>query len=216
MIILTIGFNLGYLGGRMDINYIELIVATTIFIITPGLGFAIIVSRTLSDGVFRGFIVGIGLALGDMTYAGMVLFAFTEFADMLVPYLEYIRYIGAGYLVYLGYTQTQKGAMTLQQGKTRHPIWYDLCIHYGISIGNPKVIVFYIGFLPLFLPLGHMTIPQVLLSYSALAFATVVGLLIVVVFAQKIRPYLMHPKTAPIVNKCIGILMAIVGVLLVV
>lgn len=201
---------------EVSVNYIALMIATLLFVLTPGLGVALIISRTVADGLLRGTVVGSGLILGDLTYAGLVLLAFTELAHTLTPYLVYIRFFGAGYLIYLGVQQMHKGKIHLHSTPLNRPIWQELGLYWLISIGNPKVIVFYIGFLPLFLPLGRLQLEQNILVILSLFTACFSGIFLTAVFAIKLRKYLVNDKTAPVINKIIGGLMCVVGGMLVV
>ncbi len=201
---------------QISVHYVELMIATLVFVLTPGLGVAIILSRTIADGLWRGCVVGVGLVLGDMTYAVVVLLAFTGLADMIAPYLFYVRICGAGYLIYLGIQQMRKGKIDMQHSPAVHrPIWHDLLVHWLVSVTNPKVMVFYMGFLPLFLPLGHLRMGQNIGVILSLFSASVLGIFITAFFAVRLKKYLVNDKTAPIINKIIGVLMCMVGVFLV-
>ena len=199
-----------------SVNYLSLMIATVLFVLTPGLGVALIISRTISDGFLRGIVVGMGLVLGDLTYASLVLLAFTGLADILQPYLFYLRILGAMYLVYLGVQQMRKGKIHLDDTAINRPIWQELGLYWMISVTNPKVMVFYIGFLPLFLPLGQLYLGQNILVILSLFTACFVGVILTVTFAIRLRKYLISDKTAPIINKVIGGLMCFVGGLLVI
>lgn len=125
---------------------------------SPGPGIAAVVARALGAG-FRGtFPMVIGLVAGDLVYLSFAVFGLAAIAQSFGTVFLVIKYAGAAYLLYL--------AVKLWRAK---PVPADVRAAEGqgavrtflaglaLTLGNPKVMVFYLALLPTLVPLERLT-----------------------------------------------------------
>lgn len=134
----------------------QLIVATMVFLMLPGPGTFCVLTSTGRHGLRGGFMSLAGLMLGDavlMFLAAIGVAALLQANPML---FKGMQYLGAAYLAYLGIkllTAKKDG-----QGGAVVPFSNAADFRRGflVTLVNPKAIVFYMAFFPLFIdPATH-------------------------------------------------------------
>ena len=142
----------------MDITtIISLFIFTAIFGATPGPGSLAVLSVSVSKGFKPAFYMSIGEVFGDIIYLSLVVFSMELFVDEITPVISFVKFFGAGYLIYLGYSQFVADSISINNNNIRST---KNLIFSGFLIGstNPKVIVFHISFLPVFIDLSTLNI----------------------------------------------------------
>lgn len=134
----------------------QLIVATMVFLMLPGPGTFCVLTSAGRHGLRGGFMSLAGLMLGDavlMFLAAIGVAALLQANPML---FKGMQYLGAAYLAYLGIkllTAKKDG-----QGGAVVPFSNAADFRRGflVTLINPKAIVFYMAFFPLFIdPATH-------------------------------------------------------------
>ena len=133
------------------INYFSFVLTVLLFLAIPGPGLLGIVAAAGKDGRRAGFASTLGVVVGDwvhMLLAGIGVAALLQ-ANPLV--FKAIQYVGAAYLVYLGIgllrvkpASSAPAAETAEQREHFRRLFF-------ITLMNPKAIVFYMAFFPLFI-----------------------------------------------------------------
>ncbi|MGB1361420.1 MAG: LysE family translocator [Alphaproteobacteria bacterium] len=200
----------------MDFNYTGLFIATYIFLLTPGVGVAMLLSRSLTSGFWISMFMGMGMILGDLTYATFVLTALSSVSHIIEPYLWYVRMFGVVYLMYIGIRQFFKKAMEIEQVKSKSSYAKEFTLGYIISVTNPKVVAFYIGFLPLFLPVNKLDFNNIIIALFVSFLASFLGLLTILWVALKLKTLLIKDDTAIIVNRILGGLIILLSIMLII
>ncbi|MBU1002847.1 MAG: LysE family translocator [Proteobacteria bacterium] len=132
--------------------------ATALFALIPGPGVMAVVAQALARGLGTAVLWTAGQVLGDMIYLLMALFGMGWVASQLGDGFIVLRYLGAGYLIWMGLRAwtarpPAEGASS-PSGKARGRSFLGgMCV----SLGNPKAIAFYCGFLPAFIDLTALT-----------------------------------------------------------
>lgn len=126
--------------------------------ITPGLDTALVLRTAAAEGPRRAMLAAVGIALGCLGWGLLVgaglgaLLAASQLA------YDVLRWAGALYLMYLGIklVRTPRRAMELsvsdEASGAGQPNW--LLRGFLTNILNPKIGVFYVSFLPQFIPVG--------------------------------------------------------------
>lgn len=126
---------------------------------TPGPGVFASVAQSLSSGFRSSLDVIAGIVAGDILFLLAAIFGLSAIARILGDFFIVVRVAGVCYLIFLGCKMWRKEAVAVvldpaaEKGGHRRRFLSGLLV----TLGNPKVIVFYAGFLPAFLDLGSLT-----------------------------------------------------------
>jgi threonine/homoserine/homoserine lactone efflux protein len=125
---------------------------------TPGPGVFATVSRALASGFSNASFVVLGIVLGDIVFLLLAIFGLKSIALVLGDFFVFVKYIGGAYLIYLGYKiLTSKEKSVDVKGKVELSWQKNFLAGLLITLSNPKVILFYLGFLPTFVDLNNLT-----------------------------------------------------------
>ena len=193
-------------------DYGAFVVAFLILLFIPGPGNLAIITST-SKGGLRG---GLGATLGVMAGDQVLLWlAVAGVAAVLAAYpaaFQAVQWLGAAYLAWLGFRMftAKPGAAPILNIKPRHYFQQAL----AITVLNPKAIVFYMAFFPLFVdPKTHLG----LISFGAMA-ATIAGLTFLYGAAMTLLTYYLaermraNPLIGRVLEKLAGIFLVGFGI----
>ncbi|WP_300673373.1 LysE family translocator [Desulfoluna sp.] len=156
----------------MDLlSFTALASAMVILALTPGPGVFATIATALSSGFRATLSLIFGLVTGDICYLLFAIFGLSLVAEAMGAFFIFIK-IGAGaYLVYLG-VRLLFAAPCRPEDTPPSSTGKTYLSGLFITLANPKVILFYCGFLPAFMDLKALTPTGVALT--ALTVATVV------------------------------------------
>ena len=193
--------------------------AIFIFGITPGPGTFALLARALVSGAWACLPMSIGMAVSDIIYLVLATFGLATIAENYGGVFTAIRFVGAAYLLYLGWKMwTADASIHLkeaeQSNKTKN--WLSgFTQGFLISASNPKVILFYIAFLPTFLDLTVLTQSDIILISVLTFFSLIAALMLVSVGASSVRQYLKSESAVKKLNRTAGSIMIGAGLFLV-
>ncbi|MCD8552780.1 LysE family translocator [Seleniivibrio sp.] len=148
---------------------IAFVLAMSLFVASPGPGALGVVAESMRNGLKSAAYFILGMIAGDMVYLVFAIFGLAAVASVMGEAFMYIRIAGGVYLLYLGIKllfskeqKTQKPA--LPSGKGR------FFGGFFITITNPKVIIFYCGFLPNFMDLTKLSLGDAMITAVLVAF----------------------------------------------
>lgn len=202
----------------MDLaTLLSLAMAAFIFGISPGPGTLAALSVSTTQGLRSGLILSAGEAVGDVVYLSMAILSLGYLSQYLEPVMMIVRWIGAGYLIYLGISQFRLKTLNLSS-ETPNSNNQMKQFFMGFLIGgtNPKVILFYLSFIPLFLDLSNIDLNTGLQIIFTVYFSVFASLVVVCTAGNQIKSWVTKPKSTILLNKITGIVMIGVGLLLVV
>ena len=191
--------------------------ALLLMVITPGPGVLACVSRGLTSGFRMSAFVALGIISGDMFFVLMTLYGLATVARLLGDFFAIVRYSGAIYLIWLGYrTWTSTSKMHAPQSQAGTSPTSSFLSGLGITLGNPKVIVFYLSVLPAFLDLNRLTTSDAIITMAIvlLTLATVLSTYSFV--ATRFRVVFRSRRALKNINRCSGGAMITAGVAMVV
>ena len=151
-------------------DYGAFVVAVIVFLAIPGPGNLALITSTGKGGLVGGLAATLGVIAGDQLLIWLAVAGVAALLATSPVLFNGVQWLGAAYLAWLGWRM-----VTIKPGDA--PV---LQIHAGqyfrqaltITLLNPKAIVFYMAFFPLFVdPLRHQG-----LSTFAFMAATVAGL----------------------------------------
>jgi threonine/homoserine/homoserine lactone efflux protein len=131
---------------------------------TPGPGVFATLARALASGFSHAAMVAAGIVLGDLLFLLLAVFGLAAVATLLGDLFTLVRFAGGAYIIWLGWRIWHTATRPLQvQGISEISWRANFLSGFLITLGNPKVILFYLGFLPTFIDLQAMTAWDLLL-----------------------------------------------------
>lgn len=193
-------------------DYGAFVAAFIILLCIPGPGNLAIITSTTKGGLRGGLAATLGLMAGDQVLMWM---AVAGVAAVLTAYpaaFRVVQWLGAAYLAWLGWRMlmAKPGATPVIHIQPRHYFQQALTI----TVLNPKAIVFYMAFFPLFIDptqhLGMVTFSVMALTVAVLAFVYCLGMVLLTHFlAERMRA---NPKVSGALQKLAGIFLIGFGV----
>lgn len=189
--------------------------AIFIFMATPGPGVLAVVSRALGSGLPYALSMSVGMVVGDIVFLLLSIYGLSIVASKFYTLFLIVKISGGLYLVYIGYKMfiSKNSSFLLQKSKKRG-LFGDFLSGLFITLSNPKVIAFYIGFLPTFVDLQNITFKDTVIVVTMVLTTLVFILSFYAYFASKAKENIKNPKIGSIINKTAGISMMAVGGLL--
>lgn len=171
-------------------DYPAFVVAFIIFLLIPGPGNLVLITSTTKGGIRGGFAAALGVILGDQVLSWMALAGLAAVLATSPVAFEAVQWLGALYLFWLGAKMllAKPGAAPVLNIKPYHYLRQALVI----TLLNPKAIVFYMAFFPLFVdPVqnrGLVTFAFLAATIAVLAFLyCVVAILLTHFLAERLR-----------------------------
>ena len=188
-------------------DYGAFLVAILLFLFLPGPGNLALLSATGKGGIRGGLGAALGLLAGDQI---LIWLAVAGVAALLAAHptlFHGMRWLGAAYLAWLGLRLilARPGCAPVLQMRPRHYFRQALVI----TLLNPKAIIFYMAFFPLFIdPARHqggLTFAAMALSVALLTLIyCLVMILLVHHLAARLRA---SPRLGQILEKATGLLL---------
>lgn len=134
--------------------------AITLLTLTPGLDTALVLRTAASEGSKKAFQAAMGVNAGCMVWGAVVALGLGALLTASELAFDVLKWVGAAYLCWLGLQMLIKprDKMAAEASATNLPLeknrnWFIKGL-FG-NILNPKVGVFYVTFLPQFVPTGY-------------------------------------------------------------
>ncbi|MBH3411314.1 LysE family translocator [Pseudomonas putida] len=167
-------------------NLIAFTLAATLLTLTPGLDTALILRTATVEGRKQGVRAALGINAGCLLWGAAV--AFGLGALIAVSELAYniLKYCGAAYLVWLGLNMLLRPRQSLApagEDGQRAGNWFFKGMMGNLL--NPKVGIFYVSFLPQFIPQGQ---PLVAWTFGLVSIHVALGLLWAMLLIGATRP----------------------------
>lgn len=193
-------------------DYGAFVAAIVVFLMIPGPGNLALVTSTSKGGIRAGLACGAGIVVGDQV---LMWLAVAGVAAVLTAYpaaFKAVQALGAAYLVWMGVRMllAKPGDAPILKIQPRHYFRQALTI----TLLNPKAIVFYMAFFPLFVdPARH----QGLLTFAAMAgtvavlgyLYSVAAVLLTHFFAQRLRA---NQRVSRALEKLAGLMLVGFGI----
>lgn len=191
-------------------------IAVFIFGITPGPGVFAILARALASGPKACISLALGMTISDILYLIAACFGMAAVATHWGGLFTAVRILGAVYLFYLGWTLWRAPIQIAESIPERNQTKQLLGFIQGFSISasNPKVILFYIAFLPTFIDVSQLAAPDIVLVSMLTLVALMVGLMLIAWFASRARAFFNSERGARRLNQGAGSLMISAGAFL--
>lgn len=176
-----------------------LTLAMFVLALLPGPGLLIVVSRTLTNGIKGGVSATLGMVTGDLIFVLVTIYGLSMITNVWQDIAIWIRYIGAGYLLWLSVSlirQKPNSEIPLnarnEENTTASAIetsTKDYTAALLITLSNPKAFLFYGSLFPAFIDLqnvGQLDIVIILLITIIAIGGTMVGYTLITHFSKSL------------------------------
>lgn len=193
-------------------DYPAFVVAFIILLAIPGPGNLALILSTGKGGIRGGLASTFGIIFGDQVLLWLAVAGVAALLKAYPAAFHVVQWLGAAYLIYLGLRMilAKPGAAPTLDIKPRQYLWQTLVI----TVFNPKAIIFYMAFFPLFIdPQRH----QGLITFGFMAVTIMVltflyGLLIVLMTHFLAEHMRANPRIARALEKLAGLCLIGFGV----
>jgi threonine/homoserine/homoserine lactone efflux protein len=190
-------------------------VAMLILAASPGPGVFATVGRSLASGFKDTLPLICGIILGDILYLLFAVFGLSYIAQTMGKVFMIVKLLGGSYLIYLGITIWRSDpTMHLQKNLQATPPLKNFVSGLLITLSNPKVIIFYCGFLPTFVDLATLGKKDIILIAALVTIVLATVLCAYSLAAGRTRQLFTGSKAMRNLNRTAGSVMAIAGVLI--
>jgi len=193
--------------------------AIFLFSVTPGPGVFALISNSLNNNIKTSYAMSFGMTISDIIYLILAFYGLVALTQNYANVFEFIRIAGGIYLIYLGYKiWTSKIDMNSMNRDTKvKKSSYAISMMKGflISASNPKVIIFYIAFLPTFVDLSVLNSSDLIIISVLTFFALMAGLMLISFSAYRARKIMKNENSVKLLNRTSGSIMSLAGVYLI-
>lgn len=147
-------------------TYIAYVLASVALLLVPGPMVSLIVGNSLRYGSRAGLLNVAGGQAGQAVLLGVLLLGLKTVMTIMGAWFDWIRMAGAIYLVWIGIKMVLSKEEAAADGAERAPVrighgffWQGL----GVTVSNPKLLLFFGAFIPQFIDVSRPYEPQVLL-----------------------------------------------------
>lgn len=181
--------------------------AIFIFGVTPGPGTFAILGRALASGAGACFFLALGMVASDILYLVCACFGLAALAEHWHAAFLAVRLAGAIYLLYLGLQLWRSTQQPRPAAQSATATGRSFLQGFAISASNPKVILFYIAFLPTFMDLTVLSRGDIALAALLTLVGLMLGLMLVAGGAGSARRLLDSPRGRRALNRTAGAVM---------
>ena len=188
---------LGSFAGVAD--YGAFVIAIIVFLAIPGPGNLALITATGKGGLAGGMGATFGVIAGDQALLWAAVAGVSALLTTYPTAFHLVQWLGAAYLAWLGFMMllAKPGSLPILKMKTGHYFRQTLLI----TLLNPKAIVFYMAFFPLFVdPVQH----QGLSTFGVMA-ATIAALTFVYGLGAVLLTYFLaaHLRASPRISSAL-------------
>ncbi|MCA0044261.1 LysE family translocator [Celeribacter litoreus] len=190
--------------------------ALLILFLTPGPVWLAVLARGLSGGFHAVWPLALGVVIGDFLWALLAIFGVSWIVSEFESFLSVLRWLATVMFVTMGFLLIRHSDKKIAADSrlTRPGMWAGFIAGLVCILGNPKAILFYMGFLPGFFDLSSLVIWDVVAICVTSAIIPLVGNLILGLSIGGLRTLTSSPKALKRMNIGAGVLLIFVGLIL--
>lgn len=194
-------------------EFLAVVLITILAVISPGADFAIVTKNSYLYGRQIGILTALGIALGVLVHVSYTLVGVAVVLKFAPNFLTYIKYLGAFYLIYIGYkTFTQ---LPVADTNRSNPLSKRQALQYGFFTNalNPKTTLFVVSTYTQIV--SSLTPKAVLIGYGlfmSLAHFVWFAMVVLVFSQQKLRQQMLQRQV--VINRVIGLILVMLGIFL--
>ena len=193
-------------------DYWAFVIAVVVFLAIPGPGNLAIITSTSKGRILGGLAATFGVIAGDQILMWLAVAGVAALLAAHPSVFAVVQYAGAAYLAYMGVKMilAKPGDAPILKMEAKQYFKQSMLI----TLLNPKAIVFYMAFFPLFVnPAKHQGIVTFAVMAATIAFLTFLYCIVVTLIthfaAERMRS---NPRVTSWLNKIAGTMLVAFGV----
>lgn len=197
-------------------NFIAFLVATVLFVLTPGIETVFLINKSISQGRRSGVYTSFGLNTGALVHTLFGALGLSIMVAKSAIFFALIKYLGAAYLIYLGVAKvmSKKGLIAdTNEEQKKDSAKSSFTSGFVTNILNPKVALFFIAFFPQFISPAEIENPVPFIVLGVIyATMTTVWYLVLTSFAGSFSTKIKeNEKIGVRLNKVSGAIFVLMG-----
>jgi threonine/homoserine/homoserine lactone efflux protein len=177
--------------------------AAALLTVTPGLDTALVLRTAAAEGTRRALTAALGICLGCLAWGAVVALGLGILLQASRLAYTALRYAGAAYLLWLGIQLLRSKRERFDAGASKgRGNW--LARGFLTNALNPKVGVFYVSFLPLFIPAGANVPAMTLLLAAIHALLGLAWFVLLVAATRRLARALARPRVIRALDRATG------------
>lgn len=186
--------------------FLAFLVASLLISISPGAGAVNTMSNGLRYGVWQSLPAILGLQLGygaQVVIVGVGLGALLASSELA---FSAVKWLGAAYLIWLGYQKWREQPLNLQEGCVDRPVSAKRRFWQAafVNLINPKATVFLVALFPQFINADLPQMPQFLIMGTTLILVDIIVMIGYASLAAKLSTWFKDPKHQKSQNRIFG------------
>ena len=186
-------------------DYGAFVVAILLFLLIPGPGNLALITSTGQGGIRAGMATSLGVIAADQVLMWLAVAGVSALLAAHPALFHGVQYLGVAYLAWLGWRmlRAQPGDAPVLKMAPRQYFRQGALI----TLLNPKAIVFYMAFFPLFVdPAQHQGVVTFAVMAATVALLTALYSVVVVVLTARMAQQLRaNPVVVRVLNKTAGV-----------
>jgi threonine/homoserine/homoserine lactone efflux protein len=179
---------------------------------TPGPGVAALIARVLGQGLMGVAPFIAGYFVGDMIWLIFAATGLSVIAKTFAGIFVAIKFAGVVYLLYLAWRMATAPAIVAEAPTPATRGWRAFLGSLSLTLGNPKVMVFFLSIMPLVVDVRTLT-ALALFELAVVCAIVIFSTLALYAFAaNRARRFLRSTRATRFINRAAGGLMAGVAV----
>lgn len=197
-----------------------LVVAMFVLALTPGPGVFISISAGLKEPPKRIAAMISGIITGDIIFLMLSIYGLSWVATHLQGAFLFLQYAGAAYLCYMGTVMLKnrnETGINLEQNEQQKSATNKGRLGYMVglivTLANPKVIFFYVSFLPNFMDLQTLAVLDIFIVIFIIAAVLAISMGFYAWLAFSARHAVVSETAQKTLNTISGALILVTGVI---
>tara|TARA_R110002073_G_scaffold119742_10_gene261249 strand:+ start:185 stop:799 length:615 start_codon:yes stop_codon:yes gene_type:complete len=192
----------------------EFLITSLIVVLIPGTG----VIYTISNGLFHGWrasiLASVGCTAGIVPHLLATILGLAALLHVSAIAFQIVKFIGVAYLFYLAWSMWKdRSTFKLRETNDKKKAQDIILQGFLINILNPKLSIFFLAFLPQFVP-ASVEAPVMNMIFLSITFMVMTFIVFVLygIFAGSLRTYILHsPKIMKRAQRSFAVTFAALG-----
>lgn len=194
-------------------TWLAFVAAAEALLIIPGPTVLLVVSYALAHGRRSAWATVPGVAAGDFTAMALSLLGLGAVLAASAELFTALKLAGAAYLVYLGIKVLRAPVPETpdENAPAEQSPWRITGHAYAVTALNPKGIVFYVAFFPLFLGADKPLLPQIVTFGATFLVMATFNAVLYAVMAGQVTRFLKGYRARKNLNRAAGGILLVTG-----